>query len=221
MVTLLNRLVSAAKQYTPQMLTELPPGLLKDGVCPFLDVNGIKNLHQVGHQLKADTTNTVRMTAADKTIWEHWHKLHCMNNDLSNLREQFHKLKCTKKRVRYIPNDDFASTIYKKVIYGPFFETWGLHGSWLFYFLDDVAGFERSDFNVYKNEDITSDRYQLDPSSPFITAKDLEMFRRLYDDQVGLCNGMMELLEKYVYKPPIEIKKLRSTIEKVGQKYLR
>jgi hypothetical protein len=204
------------------MLTELPPGLLKDGVCSFLDTNDIKNLHQVNHRLKADTTNTVGMTAADKTIWLMWQRLTEMDNDLSNLREQFHELKCTKKRVRYTPNNKFASVIYNKVIYGPFFETRGQNGSWLFFFLDEVVAFENSDLNVYKNDpSARTNRYQLDSSSPFVTTKDLEMFRRLYDDQMSLCDDVMALVVKYIYRPPAEIKKLRSKIEKVGRKYLR
>ena len=203
------------------MLTELPPGLLRESVCSFLDAADLKHIHESNKQISNETTGIVQMSDVEKAIFLHWCKLTCMDNDLSNLRQQFHELKCTKKRVRYMPNDTFASVIYKKVIYGPYFETWGRHGSWLFFFLDEAVGVEKLDFNVYKMSDITSNRYQLDPSSPFVTEKDMDMFRKLYDDQIGLCEETITLLQSYhIDRQPLEINNLRDNIEKTRKRYL-
>jgi hypothetical protein len=142
-----------------------------------------------------------------------------MENDLSRVREDFHRLKCVEKRIRFMPRGRKEDKIYKKVIYNPYFSIFGRHGSILLCQLDTIGCRMGIDLEVYKNTGARTSRYELDARSPIITEKDLEVFRQLLNDQIELCDSMVAICKHHnvSYR---EIASLGTRIEKVKRAHL-
>ena len=202
------------------MIDVLPSGIVRNGIASFLSNSDLKSVHETCSSIRDETVNSKQMTANDKMIFLYWRKLEEMNNDLSNVRQRFHKLKCTQKRVKYHPNDKKTDMFYNKVVYGPFFGVTEKHGSWLYYYLDEIAMNVGSDINVYKNMDVKTDRYELDSTSPTITNKDVAMFRLLLTEQIDLCDEIAALCDKHRITCK-EIAKLKTGIQKTMQRHLQ
>lgn len=201
------------------MIDALPSGIVHGNVASFISNSDLKSLHETCSKIRDETVNSAQMTANDKMIFMYWRKLEEMSNDLSNVRQRFHESKCTQKRVKYHPNDKKADMYYHKVVYGPYFGVTEKHGSWLYYYLDEIAMKVGSDISVYKNMDIKTDRYQLDSTSPTITNKDITTFRLLLINQIDLCDEIAALCDKHRIACK-EINRLKTSIQKTMQKYL-
>lgn len=179
------------------MIDMLPPGLLKGEICSFLMPSDVRNLHQVCKDTAKETEKTIQVSASDKVLYEYKHRLDEMDWRLSDLREQFHRYRCTQKRSgKYYPRDADARTAYHKFIYNPYFSVHLHHGYQLYGALDLVAGLldGMGTLEIYRKGQGFTQKYVLDPDSDW---RDKDVYREMVKDQIALCSDITDLINKY------------------------